>query len=303
MDMEQLLTLDRIVREGSFSRAARALNITQPTISARIQILEEAVGGTLLVRGGRQITLTERGVSFLPYARRALEVINEGIEVAQLAQEGKRGRITLGTLESMAGSFLASTIINFHKKHPDVEIFVRTGHSDQVEQMLYDGVVKLGLITWPFSNPDLIPLLHLREPLVFVAPPQHALAGHGPISVEDIHLQAKPLLVVKWGLEMNIVLAKILPHAERVMEVPINTVRELLLQGIGAAFLTRSLIAEELKAGSIVEIEVHDLPQVFRESVLVHAARTSIQATALTDFIHTFQDEAARHYSVLAAFI
>ena len=92
---------------------------------------------------------------------------------------------------------------------------------------------------------------------------------------------------------MNTLLAKILPHSERVMKVPISMVRALLLRGVGAAFLTRTLVAEELAAGSVVEIEVYDLPRAFRESVLVRLARTSIQTAATTDFIHTLQDEVA----------
>ncbi|MBO0795369.1 MAG: LysR family transcriptional regulator, partial [Ktedonobacteraceae bacterium] len=72
MDIDQLRTFERVVREGSFSRAARSLDISQPTISARIQALEQEVGGALLQRGGRTIALTERGESFLPYARQAI---------------------------------------------------------------------------------------------------------------------------------------------------------------------------------------------------------------------------------------
>ncbi|HEY4383017.1 MAG TPA: substrate-binding domain-containing protein [Ktedonobacteraceae bacterium] len=159
---------------------------------------------------------------------------------------------------------------------------------------IYDGVVKLGLITWPFSNPDLISLLRFREQLIFVTPLQHPLAGHGPVSAEEIHIHVSPLLVVKWGLAMNTLLAKILPHAERVMEVPISMVRSLLLQGVGAAFLTHTLVAEELAAGRIVEIEVRDLPQVFRESVLVRLARTTVQTAATTEFIRTLQNETTR---------
>ncbi len=55
MDLEQLQAFERIVREGSFSRAARSLDIAQPTISARIQALEVEVGGALFLRGGRKI--------------------------------------------------------------------------------------------------------------------------------------------------------------------------------------------------------------------------------------------------------
>ena len=63
MNIEQLIAFDRIVREGSFSRAAWVLQIAQPTISARIQALEQAVGGALFTRNNRSVVLTERGVS------------------------------------------------------------------------------------------------------------------------------------------------------------------------------------------------------------------------------------------------
>ncbi|MCB9158140.1 MAG: LysR family transcriptional regulator, partial [Caldilineaceae bacterium] len=69
MDLQQLTAFDRIVRQGSFSRAARELHIAQPTISARIQALEQEVGGPLLARSNQGVKLTALGVSFLPYAR------------------------------------------------------------------------------------------------------------------------------------------------------------------------------------------------------------------------------------------
>src|SRR5260370_3057667 len=147
MDIDQLLAFERIVREGSFSRAARQLDISQPIISARIQALEQEVGGALFVRGGRQLSLTERGESFLAYVQRALEVLNEGIEAARLSEEGQRGRITIGTVQSLAGGFLAETLVEFHQTHPKVDFYVQTGHSDQVVEMLYDGRVKLGLVS------------------------------------------------------------------------------------------------------------------------------------------------------------
>jgi DNA-binding transcriptional LysR family regulator len=63
MDLEQLTAFDRIVREGSFSRAARELHLAQPTISARIQALEQEVGGSLLVRSNHGATLTTLGIN------------------------------------------------------------------------------------------------------------------------------------------------------------------------------------------------------------------------------------------------
>ncbi|GCE18317.1 LysR family transcriptional regulator [Dictyobacter kobayashii] len=292
MDSEQLLTFERIIREGSFSQAARALNLSQPTMSTRMQALEEDVGGALFVRGGRKVALTERGESFLPYARRALEILTEGKEVAQLTQEGKRGRVTIGTLESFSGGLLAATIAQFHQSHPEVEIFVRTGHSQQIEQMLYDGVTRLGLLSWPFLNPDLKTLLRFKEPLIFVAPPQHPLAQQPYVTAEDIHMQATPLLLVQKGFALSDILTHIYPHPERTMELPVQTARELLRQGIGAAFITRTAIADELASGQIVEIAVQNIPPAYRESALVHLSRSHTLPAASRDFIAALRQQA-----------
>src|SRR5262245_60734417 len=164
MDVDQLVAFDRIVREGSFSRAARGLQIAQPTISARIQALEQAVGGPLFVRSSRRIGLTALGVSFLPYARRALDVLSEGVEAARQAQGGQRGRMTIGTLGSLTGDFLAPALADFQRAHPDVECYVRAGSHQKIVELLYDGVVELGLIAWPQLDPlvvELMPLLRV----------------------------------------------------------------------------------------------------------------------------------------------
>src|SRR3954462_1083221 len=90
MHFDQLAAFDRVAREGSFSRAAVALGLGQPAVSARILALEDAVGGALFLRA-RRIRLTALGESFLPFARRALEVVREGVAAARLPRGGGRG--------------------------------------------------------------------------------------------------------------------------------------------------------------------------------------------------------------------
>src|SRR5262245_21276059 len=172
MDTEQLITFDRIVREGSFSRAAWALNIAQPTISARVQALERAVGGALFARNGRGVVLTDLGTSFLPYARRALEVLDAGVGAARQAQAGQRGRVTVGVLESLSGSFLGPALAQFYADYPQVDVVVRAGRHEQLVELLLDGVIMLALIAWPCPDTlatDLEVLLALRERVVLVA--------------------------------------------------------------------------------------------------------------------------------------
>src|SRR6476469_2206001 len=149
IDTGQLLAFERIVRERSFSRAARALDIAQPTISERVRTLERAVGGALFVRGVRGAELTDLGATFLPFARRALEVLDSGVELARQTETGGRGRATLGLLESLSGAFLGPALATFHAAHPHVDVLVRAGRQRQVIELLYDGVVGMAIVAWP----------------------------------------------------------------------------------------------------------------------------------------------------------
>lgn len=285
MDINQLQAFERIVREGSFSRAARQLDITQPTISARIQVLEQEIGGPLFVRGGHRLTLTGRGECFLGYARRALEVLNEGIEAAGLSEEGQRGRITIGTPQSLAGGFLAEAIMEFHNTHPQVDFFVRTGHSEQIIEMLYDGLIKLGLVSWPFYHADFSELLRFREPLVLVVPAHSPLAKWGKARLEEVKSVHRYLLIVPWGPSAHDFIARVREQAGHTTTLPIETVRYILLHNLGAAFLTRATVAEELQTGRLVEVEVEDLHPGYRESALLCLKRNRPLNRILQDFI------------------
>nr|MBA3533065.1 LysR family transcriptional regulator [Ardenticatenales bacterium] len=299
MDIEQLRAFERIVREGSFSRAAQGLDIAQPTISARIRMLEQAVGGALFVRRGRRLALTEVGESFLPYAHRVLSVLDEGIEAARLSQEGQRGRLTLGVIESLTGGFLASAVAHFHATHPQVELFLRSGHSDEIVEMLEDGVVKLGLIAWPIFGIDLVPLLRFQEPLILVVPSGHPLSQRPSVSIEEAATTGAPLLRVRWGPSVRTLMAKLGALTEVMVEVPIDTARQMLLRGTGAAFLTRTLVADDLAAGRVVQVPVENLPPLFRESALVHLQGRALPS-ATKDFVMALEEESRRLFMVPA---
>ena len=151
------------------------MDLTQPTISARISGFERTVGGPLFVRSGRRLTLTRRGEQFLPYVRRALAVLAEGVEVAAEADSGERGRVTLGVVQSLSLGFLTDAVARFCARRPRAELFIRAAQSDQVVEMLNDGLVRLGLMAWPFYGADMAPLLRFREELTVVVP-----AGRAP---------------------------------------------------------------------------------------------------------------------------
>ena len=296
MDVDQLLAFDRIVREGSFSRAAWELHIAQPTIRARIQALEQEVGGALFVRG-RRVSLTALWTSFLPYARRAIEVLAEGTAAAREAQYGQRGRLTIGVLGSLAGCFLAPALAQFQPEHPRVECYVRAGSHQRMVDLLCDGVVELGLIAWPCIDPlsvDLAALLLLREPVVLAVPTGHPLARRERVTQQDVADHAEPLLLVRWWQSTHAGVARIAARAQSVANVPPETARQMLLEGVGVGFFTRPQIADALAAGQLRELPIADMAPITRESALVRLARQKDISVVGTEFIAEVREVAVQ---------
>lgn len=107
MDIEQLRAFIQVARDGSFSRAARTLDVSQPSISARIAALERELGGRLIARGARSVALTELGESFLPYVDRALATLHEGVETVRQTEAAQHAAALQGRTLT---SFLAASV-------------------------------------------------------------------------------------------------------------------------------------------------------------------------------------------------
>lgn len=294
MHSDHLLAFERIVREGSFGKAARSLGISQPSISARIQALEREAGGMLLERSRRGISLTEQGSAFLPYACRVLEVMGEGLEASREVREGHRGRVTVGVLETLAGGFVASAISRFRSSRPEAEVFVKTGHSDQIIEMVHDRVAKLGLITGSYLDDRLTTVLRLREPLVIVAHPDHPLARRKDISFAEVVQKAAPFFLIRWSPAFAAKVEEVEYGAGALMEVPVGTARELLLSGVGASFLTRSLAEGDLANGRLVELGVADPLRLNRESALVRLPDKGATPAVVSAFVDSLCLEAKK---------
>lgn len=274
MDLDQLTAFERVAREGSFSRAAWALGLAQPTISARVKALEGALGGALFTRGGRGTALTDLGAGFLPYARRALELLDLGAAEARQALAGRRGQVSIGVLESLSGSFLGPALAAFHAERPEVDLLVRAGRHEQIAELLLDGVVGLALLAWPCRESltlDLEPLLALREQVVLAAAPGHPLARGRPVTLDQL-AEARPFLVLRWWLTLPAPLAQLAQRVQPTIDVPMDTGRQLVLAGAAVGFFPWMQVAEALAAGQLRAIPVQGMPPLTRESALVRRA-------------------------------
>jgi len=271
MDTDQLLAFQRVVREGSFSRAAVALGVGQPAVSARIQALEVAVGGPLFSRG-RRIALTPLGESFLGYAARTLEVLAAGVDEAALIRGGERGRVSLGILNSLANGLAAPALAELLAAHPQLACAVRATHHEHVAALLWDGVIELGVLLWPCHEADaanLVALVRLREPVVLVVSPRHPLAALAEVRRADLVRLARPLLRLRWWRSHHPELIRIAEEAGSAVEVPLEIAHHLVVERRAVGFFPHTLVARELAAGTMRQLEVVDLPPLVRDLALV----------------------------------
>ena len=292
IDTDQLLTFERIVRDGSFSRAAWSLDVAQPTVSARIRALEEAVGGPLFARSGRGVMLTDLGASFLPFARRAIDVLDAGVEAARQAQVGQRGRVSIGVLESLSGSFLGPAVARFHAAHPEVEVLVRAGRHERLVQLFHDAVVRLALLAWPSHDVltgEVDVLLTLREPVVLVAAPGHTLGRQQSAGVsldrDAVLAHARPFVLLRWWLALPPAVAAFAERAQPVVDVPMDTGRQMVLSGVGVGFFPWMQVADHVKDGRLAVLDVAGVEPVERISALVRRAGAPPLSVAAEDLV------------------
>lgn len=296
MDTTQLLAFQRVVREGTFSRAALTLNIGQPALSARIQALEHELGGALFTRG-RRVALTPLGTSFLPYVRRALETLEEGARVARSAERGEHGRVTIASLGSLAGGLVGPALVALLRAYPDVECHARSGAHEFVLELLWDGVVELGVVAWPChdtSARELTALATFNEPVVLVVAPAHPLAKKRSVSSAELVRLGRPLLKLRWWQTHEPTILRLAEKTGTSVEVPMEAARHLVLEAAAVGFFPRTYVAEDLERGALVELRVRDLGPFERGSALVRRATESPLSPATSGLVHALETQAER---------
>src|SRR5436190_9105910 len=135
----QLEAFVETVRRGSVTEAAHALFVTQPALTARLNALEQDVGVALLVRRRGGVRLTEAGRAFLPYAERALQAVADGRDVLTELGRGIAGHVAVCASPIVSTYALPTILKRFSETHPGVQVAVRTGHSEEMIELVKRG--------------------------------------------------------------------------------------------------------------------------------------------------------------------
>lgn len=199
MDVRVLRYFLTVAREASFSRAADALYMSQPTLSRQIRDLEEELGTTLFVRTNRNVTLTRDGMRLRRRAQEIVELMDRTREEFENLDEDISGDVCIGSGETHAMRALARVAIDVRQEHPGVRYHLFSGNADDVTERLDRGLLDFGVVIDPA---DLHKYDFLRIPgsdsWGLLMPADHPLAAKESVTPGD--LDGVPLLVSRQSM-------------------------------------------------------------------------------------------------------
>lgn len=143
--LRQIRAFVALAREGSFTRAAETLLLTQPALTNCIRQLEEHIGHSLFDRSTRQVRLNDYGLAFRDPAERILRELDQTLQVLDRMQEGASGGVSLATVPSIASSILPQTLAEFSLRYPTLGISLMEDHSEGVRRKVLEGEAEVGL--------------------------------------------------------------------------------------------------------------------------------------------------------------
>ena len=187
MNVRQLTCFVAVVEEGSFTRAARRVGISQPSLSEQVRALEVALGGLVLERHPRGVSLTPAGRALLPEARAAVRAVERGRRAAREALALESGELEIATVLSMAVGLLPRYIRLWHEHHPEIGVRLQEfRHRVLLEEAVEQGVADFAIGPMPLRAWDGLLEPVAWEEFVVVAPPGDPLAQRSRVALEEL---------------------------------------------------------------------------------------------------------------------
>lgn len=186
MDLRQLRYFVTVAEELHFSRAAARLHLAQSALSAQIRHLESELGGPLLLRSTRRVSLTPAGEALLADARGILAAVDGATARARALARGEESSLVIGSLGPAPGALLAPLLARFGARHPQVRVEIRAFDFNDTVEGLRQGRADLAFLYAPLHEPDLVLTPLLSEQRTVVLPAGHRLAGRESLAPADL---------------------------------------------------------------------------------------------------------------------
>lgn len=282
MDVRQLRYALAVVDHGSFTAAAAACHVAQPSLSQAVRTLERELGAELFLRLGRTVRLTAAGEAFVPAARQALHAVDEVGDEVRAVTGLLAGRLDLVALPSLALDPVAALVSRFHRAHPGVT--VRLAHPDGTDDLaasVRSGLADVGITDAPTAAGGLLSVALERQEIVAVLPPGERVRR----TITPAQLAQLPLITQPPGTSTRTLLDAMCAAGGATPAIAVETdqreaIVPLVLDGAGAALLPRPMAVRARRDGArVVPLD----PPLVRELSLVHRSSPSPAARAFIE--------------------
>ncbi|MDZ5434270.1 LysR family transcriptional regulator [Pseudomonas fluorescens] len=277
----------RVVERGSFSAVAREMQSSQPTISKVLQALESELGGKLIARSTRRLSLTDEGQRYYIECRQILAAVDAAEHSFQSGREVIAGPLRIGSSVSFGRLQIAPRLPEFLRRHPEVQIDLQL--SDQKQDLVSEGLdvtFRIGTL----NDSGLIARHVGTTRRVTVATPDYLVRHGQPRAPQELSghncllfnlLDSQNLWIYEKGAQRHEV--RIKGNAQSNNS---EAIREMVLGGLGIALSPTWLFSEDLKAGRVTAI----LREYTAQSLPIHAVspanrRQSARVKAFVDYM------------------
>lgn len=188
LDFKQLEAFQAVLEKGSYSKAAKLLYVSQPTVSVRIKALQEELGVLLFKQSGHKIQATLAGLIFAYYVSDILKLQQHAIRAIHDTKDIKLKNIRISTTST--GTYILPMITKgFQKSFPETRLSLSIGNLETVINQLFEGKTDLGIIASPMKNKNLSSEVVGTDSIVLVSSNEHPFVNRQSISIQDLHDQ------------------------------------------------------------------------------------------------------------------
>lgn len=284
MKIRNLDTFYWLAHLGSFRAAAEHLHLTQPAITARIQVLEQDLGAKVLLRETRGAELTAAGRKLLPYAERIME-LDQSVIRAFSDTTTVEQTVRLGSSETIVGSWLPDFLAHYASTRPNVSFDLTVDATDNLRNALVAREVDLAFLMGPIAEASIENTDLCGYEMVFCANKETA-SRRKEWSLADVALE--PVLTFSANTRPYRQIREMLgPLAEGnpriTSSASLGAIVRLALAGYGICALPRENIRPELERGVLVELDTDfELPPIYFTSSYVSRSATSSLAREIS---------------------
>jgi DNA-binding transcriptional LysR family regulator len=258
-----------VARRGSVSRAAEALFITQPTLTARLHGLERELGTPLFLRTPHGMRLTDAGRAWVPFAERALRALVDGRDALEQVKTASAGHLMIAAAPAVSTYVLPGLLQRFVAAHPRVEVSVRTGHSEDVLELVLRDEVQIGLGR-AIRHPDIELRPFHTEDLVLVCAPDHPFTRRDSVAMAEV-ANEKLIMFDRTSSYYEITQGAFLSAGVKLrglMELDsIEAAKKMVERGLGVALLPGTAVEREVQGKMLRAIPMSDAPPMHNSIV------------------------------------